>query len=143
ARRTAPWRWALPAAVAACALLVLAPALRRDAAAPTASGSIPRAVRKMPSAVIRPEIAFPSEGATVELKDPEFRWNAVESALFYEVRILGAEGDVLWTSRADSNTVRIPAGVLQSNRKYYLSVGAYLAQEQIIKLPAVGFQTTL
>jgi hypothetical protein len=143
-RKPARWRWAVSAAVAACALLALAPGLRREAAVPSpASDPGTRAVRKSPSTEVLPEIAFPREGATIGTQELEFRWNAVESALFYNVRIQGAEGDVLWTSRADGNHIRIPAGVLQPSRKYYLSVGAYLAQEKSIQLPTVGFQTTL
>ena len=133
------WRWSAIAATACIALvatfLVRQPQFR--VVPPT------DAVRKAPDRAAAPELLFPREGAGVPHGAVEFRWSPIERGLYYEVRVLSADGDLVWEGRAEGLHVRLPEKThLIAGQKYYVSVSATLADGRFLKSPLVGFQVT-
>ena len=137
-RRAPNWRWAAAAGAVACLALVMTPLLRRSEAPPKIEE--PRVVRQAPSAAIRPELQFPLDGAEVAGQNLELRWRGMEGALFYEVRILTADGDEVWKGRSDGTSVRVPDdAALAAGQKYYVWVSALLPDGKSAKSAATAF----
>lgn len=142
--RTARPAWYLGAAAAtATACIVLAVTF---GVGPPQAGQVShsRTVRSSAGrATDAPALLFPREGTIVPRSALEFRWNRVERALFYEVRVLTASGDLIWETRADQTEARVPPTVrLATGEQYYVSVSAGLPEGKTIKAPVVGFQVT-
>jgi len=102
----------------------------------------PEAVRSRTSVPLELELIHPREGAVLASRDIEFRWSPVARSLFYEVRLMTAEGALISEERAETNEFRLPGTVrLKAGEKYYVSVLAYLPDGKTIKSVTVGFET--
>ncbi len=157
-------RWQALVATAACLVIVGAVTLRRPqrpvapprpptTEAPTSRtparttlpaetpSVVPRTVRKVPAGVLPPVVILPRDGAVVSRSKLEFRWEPVEGSLDYEVRIVDAEGSVVWERRTGSPALDVPADVnLKSGRKYFVWIRAFLAGGGTVQSKAVGFR---
>jgi len=132
------WRWGMAAAAAMCLALILTFSVRspwpgRDSAIET--------VRKAPDSTAAPELLYPREGAVVARQGLVFRWRPVERSLYYDIRILSADGDLLWNARINATEAQIPESIrLAPGRKYYASLDAWLQEGKSVKCPVVGFK---
>jgi hypothetical protein len=143
------WRWAMAAAAMLVVAVSIAPLMRRSQLIetqppPVAPAPNPnpaqRSVRRLPGDSLRPDLLFPTEGAAVVPSDLEFRWTPVGTALYYEVRILSAEGEVVWETRSEGTDARPPGTLhLVPGMRYYVSVSAWLSQGKAAKSPVTGF----
>lgn len=163
------WRWEAVAAMAACAVVVTVVSLREaprqapfvspvphgEAVAPRVQA--PREVKPLapvapapaPTTVplgagVRglstPALIFPAPHATLPRPQVEFRWQTVAGALDYEVRLVTAEGDLVWEQRTEANSVKLPAGVsLVAGQKYFVWVRANLGEGKTSQSRAVAF----
>lgn len=164
--QAAPWalvpRWGLAAAVTATFALaaglwlgqpesVLSPSAPSETPAvgavtpaaqnpaPTVSPPAP-AVRHRTRPVLQPDLVGLQEGAVVPLEGAEFRWHGVDRSLFYEIRVVTADGSLLWEQRVEATHVRLPADVqLAAGQKYFVWVRAYLPEGKTLKSATVGF----
>ncbi|MET0554453.1 MAG: hypothetical protein ABW221_15520 [Vicinamibacteria bacterium] len=118
-------RWGTWAAVAAAAAVVFAIAQPRRPAAPAPSAATGLELR---GGSARPELAEPLGDA---LRWPgRLRWTASAGAGAYRVRILDAEGDLIWTSPLVTATeIPWPAEVAPRPGRFYW---------QVIALPQGG-----
>ena len=164
------WGWTTAAAVAAGVVVVAGLLVDRPGKAVEMQGSeVPVAVRPLPqgnaappTGRATPEVApgaqadgnvrnrsthasvpallFPLEGAVVDAADVQLRWKAVPEALFYDVRVLSAEGDLLWEQRVDGTQVQMPPSTLaQGQSRMFVTVRAHLPGGGTPKSPVVGF----
>ena len=161
ARWRAEWRWSAAAAAAACVVLgaivwlrqpppPLAPSGRGPAplvevapapAAIAVPSAPPRVVRNGQRASVALRLLFPREGATLPREGFDFRWTEVRGCLFYEIRLMTGEGDLLWEGRIEATQARIPANVqLTPGGKYFISVHAYLPEGKTLPATVVGFR---
>lgn len=131
------WRWGMAAAAATCFAVILTFSVR----APRPSGdSAIEQVRTAPDSNAVPELLFPREGALVARQGLAFRWRPVERSLYYDVRILSADGDPIWNARINGSEAPIPQSIrLAPGQKYYASVDAWLPEGKSVKCPIVGF----
>jgi hypothetical protein len=161
------WRWV--AATAAVAALTVAVTLRLqqpETTAPvlpppapaiqaptpqipppvTPQGSAPAAKspaveRRTPAPRGEFAVEFPADGATLTRSELQFRWKALEAALFYEVQILTEEGGLVWEGRATENHLRLPANArLAAGERYYVWVRVQLADGAQVRSRAVSFR---
>jgi hypothetical protein len=131
------WRWA--AAFAATAGLAITVTLWVRPPQPAEKEN----VRTSYVQTSAPELVVPREGAAIKRDGLEFRWTAVNRALFYEVRVLAADGDLVWQTRADRPQARPPEGVvLRAGQNYFVSVSAWLPEGKTVKSSVVGFRVT-
>ena len=101
----------------------------------------PTEVRSRPVGPGRPEPISPRPGAVVRREDLEFRWRAFPRAVFYEVRLATAEGDLVWEGRASQTSLRPPKELrLGTGQKYYVWVGAHLPEARTVQSRAVAFR---
>jgi hypothetical protein len=156
------WQWGT-AAAAACVLLLAAtlwerPRSENQPVAPTASPApapqvlarseaqpLPPAapapvVRNQVHATLAPEVVAPKPHSTVAKENLEFRWQEIKGALGYEVRVVNAEGDVLWEQRAQGHSVKVPSSLaIQPSGTYFLWVRADLPDGRAVQSKAIPF----
>lgn len=112
----------------------LAPAIRR-----TPKSAAEAAVRGAPQPDSKPLVVFPQPGAIVPASDLIIRWKPVPNAAAYEVRVVTADGDLVWRKRVQQNLVNAPKQTLRPGLKYFVWVRALLANGKTQQSPAVGF----
>ena len=155
-------RWGTAAVAAACLVLVLATNLRRQIpvppepsspaapvapipstrSAPTAQPSPPRAVRSLGKVSRELQVVHPREGDVLGPGDVVFRWRPVPGALYYQVRVVTEEGDVVWEERLEGTQLTAPSDLhLVAGQGFFLRVRAYLPDGKAITSRVVGFKT--
>jgi putative zinc finger protein len=131
------WRWAAACAATACLAIVVTLWVR---APQSADRDTVRTGYVQPAAL---ELLIPREGVALTRPAIEFRWTAVNRALFYEVRVLTADGDRVWQTRADGPEARPPGDVVfRAGQTYFVSVSAWLPEGKTVKSSIVGFRVT-
>jgi hypothetical protein len=89
---------------------------------------------------ILPDLLFPQEGSGIAPEELKFSWQAVEQSVFYEIRLVTADGSLMWEKRLEATSVRLPADVrVADGRKYFVWVRAYLPEGKTLKSSTVGF----
>ena len=136
-RAVPAWRWGAAAVATACVALTVTLWIREPRA-----GVVPQTVRSVAGhAAAVPELLSPRESSIVPRAALEFRWNRVERTLFYEVRVVSADGDLVWETRTEQAETRMPLEIrLTSGQRYYVSVSAWPPEGKTLKSPVIGFQ---
>lgn len=111
-----------------------APAVR-DKVSPKADN----AVRSISPAASLPILLSPQPNAVVHSSDFIIRWEPVTNAAVYEVRVVTADGDLVWSKRVHENSVNPPKQTLRSGLKYFVWVRVWLANGKTHQSPAIGF----
>lgn len=152
------FQWGAAAAAVAC--LVVAANLwvrqpepdTRSVAAPAkvavpATSPAPTPVPTPPQRTVRggplaaaPEPVFPRPDSTIARQDLEFRWKEIPGSLFYEVRVVTADGDVLWEAKAQGTAIRPPHDLaLTAGQKYFVWIRAHLPEGKALQSRASAF----
>lgn len=161
AGRSAPWAWQWAGAAAAIAVVAVSAALWREMqvnkpagrASPVATaqqrppagiagnpnGEAETSVRGESLPVSLPVVLSPQPGATVNASDFIIRWRPMGNAVAYEVRVVTADGSLVWRKRAREAAVRPPARILRPGRKYFVWIRALLPDGETQVSPAVSF----
>lgn len=93
-----------------------------------------RETRTIGPATLGPRFLAPDEGLAIASSDGFFRWSAVPNSLYYQLRIVSDEGDLLWQERVDGTEWTLPAGlVLSPGAEYYVRVDAYVAEAKALQ----------
>ncbi len=111
----------------------------------TSEGDPPAApeVRNIDPDAYRPQVVFPKEGSVVDLLAPQFEWSAVPGSLHYDVRIVSADGTMVWQERVQQSEWRLPAHLqLAVGEDYYFRVDAYLSQAKSLSSRHVMFRVS-
>jgi len=96
------------------------------------------AVRSISPLASLPHVLSPKPGVIVHASDFIIHWEAIPSATAYEVRVVTADGDLVWSTRVHENSTKA-SQVLRPGMKYFLWVRAFLADGKTEKSDAVGF----
>jgi len=133
----APWRWGTAAAAVSALALVLTFSMRP----PRVINPEVATFRTAPAVMNPPELLAPREGAVVGRNELEFHWRPLETSLYYELRVLTAEGDVVWEERVNGTEARMPSNIrLAAGRRYFVSVEGWLPEGKGMKSRVVAFQ---
>ncbi len=132
------WRWGM---ISAAAGLILVAAVQvwqfRTAPVPETS---PAEVRSVPCQLVAPELLSPEEGSIVGREQIDFRWREVAGAIYYEIQLVTAEGDVLWQGRTEETDALMPGTVpIAPGQEVYVWVRARLLDGKTLKSDTVGF----
>jgi len=86
-------------------------------------------------------LLFPAENAALSPQDLKLQWSAIPGAAYYEAQVMTDEGDVAWSARTGSTSVRLPGdgASLRAGKKYFVWIRAYLAGGGTVKSAAVSF----
>jgi hypothetical protein len=155
----AAWMWASVAA--AIAVVAISVAVRREAwpnhaeerPAIVAIAQQPQApdtpnnsnsetetsVRSGAPPVSLPAVLSPQPGATVHASDFIIRWEPIANAAAYEVRVVTADGDLVWRKHVQKTSVDPPKQTLRPGMKYFVWVRALLPDGKTQQSAAVSF----
>ena len=137
AKPPAPARTRFSAAWAVAAVLVLA------VSTVILLGSRPEPppeVRSIDPAPLRPSILSPVDGDSIESSELLIRWTEVTDSLHYEVRVVNAEGFIVWQDRVEDTELQPPVReLLKPGMSYYVRVDAYLAETNNVSSEHVLF----
>lgn len=97
------------------------------------------AVRSLSPPASLPVVLSPQAGAIVHASDFSIRWGAVPDAVAYEVRVVSAEGDLIWQTRLRGKSADPPKQTLRPGQKYFVWVRASLRDGKTLQSAAVGF----
>lgn len=135
-----------PPAPAAPAAIVPAPSLPAPVPATPAAARQPAlrpapAVRNSMGAPMAFHLLFPAENATLSPRDLTLQWSAIAGATYYEAQVMTEEGNVAWSARTGTTSVRLPGddASLQAGKKYFVWIRAYLSGGGTVKSAAVSF----
>jgi hypothetical protein len=99
-----------------------------------------RLTRNLNPDVLKPRILTPSNGTTVKTDALVFSWSEVPGSLYYDVRIVTDEGDLIWQAQAENTEVGLPEHLhLKPDTEYFFRVDAYLASAKRISSQHVLF----
>ena len=88
-----------------------------------------------------PKILTPDEGAFFDVGNTLFHWTEIPGSLYYDIRIVTWEGDMVWQERVNDTEWGLPDKIeLESGVEYYVRVDAYLAEAKSISSPHVLFK---
>ena len=74
-------------------------------------------------------ILSPVEGARIEADDLKIRWTEVRGSLHYDVRVVTAEGFLVWNDRVEDTELTPPVDIrLEPGMDYFVRVDAYMAE---------------
>lgn len=111
-----------------------APSIRDNAAS-----AADTAVRSASPPESQPIVLSPQPDAIVRGSDFTIRWQPIPDSESYEVRIVTADGDLVWRKRVRGNSVNPPKQTLQPGSKYFVWVRAWLAKGKSQQSQAIGF----
>jgi hypothetical protein len=139
------WRTRLPTTAALAASLVLAVTilLFKLAApmAPPADLSEPRSTRNTDSGAITPQLLSPAEGSQIVPAEQVFSWTEVPGSLFYDVRLVDADGELMLRERVEGTRWLIPEHLsLVPESEYYVRVDAYLDDARFLSSEHIVFR---
>jgi hypothetical protein len=159
-----PWRWVLAPALATIivgsAVLLKSPQPARfappEVAAPAVLGTSPLAsapaakresrstkppeVRSLKTPTRALQLLEPRSGSIVQGERLRFRWNAVASASYYEIRVVNSEGDPVWQAESTEPNAKVPADLSLQSGKYFVWVRAYLSNGRTLKSETIAFR---
>lgn len=99
-----------------------------------------RLTRNLNPDILEPRILSPSNGAKVQPEALTFSWSEVPGSLYYDVRIVTDEGDLIWQAQAEGTEVGLPEQLhLKPDTEYFFRVDAYLASAKRISSKHVLF----
>jgi len=100
-----------------------------------------RETRNMDPGEIGPSFLSPLEGMTIIPDDGVFNWTPVRDSLYYQLRIVSDEGDLVWQERVDGTQWALPSGLsLLPGAEYFVRVDAYLAEAKALNSDYVLFR---
>jgi len=117
--------------------------------APPARNTSPKGRVQPPAAPVRgaevnglsPKLLFPQSGAVLRRSELEFRWQPISDAIFYEVFVVTAAGDLVVEKRSEDARLTLSADVpLVSGSKYFVWVRAHFREGKTAKSEVVSFR---
>ena len=98
-------------------------------------------VRSKTAADPLPKLISPQDGAVVRREDLEFRWEPVSDAIFYDVRIMSAEGNLVFVEQTEDTRLKPDSTApLVPGTKYFVVARAHLRQGKAAKSSVVSFR---
>lgn len=134
--RPAVGRWATAAVLVLAVALVLVIAPERATSPAPNLKDRPRITRSIDMPATSSD-----RGISILSRKDVFQWAAVPDSLFYEVRIVTDEGDLIWKERARAANWELPLELaLEHGREYFVRVDAYLSESESIRSDYVPFR---
>lgn len=142
--RHRPWFGRMPVAAAMAATVVLAVGvLLFNFDTVTSPGAKPAefpTTRYADTGAMNPRLLAPTAGSLIVPAEQVFHWTEVPGSLFYDVRLVDPEGELLLRERVEATRWLIPESLaLHAGGEYYVRVDAYLDDERFLSSEHVVF----
>jgi putative zinc finger protein len=115
--------------------LASAPAAKRES-----RSTKPPEVRSLKTPTRALQLLEPRSGSIVPGERLRFRWRAVATASYYEVRVVNSEGDPVWRAESTEPNAKVPADLSLQPGKYFVWVRAYLSNGRTLKSETIAFR---
>ena len=130
-------RWAVAAAAVLAVGLVFQQLVPRQ---DTGLQGEPRQVRYSDRNARQPLVLAPEEGSAIFPSEQVFRWTEVSGSLFYDVRLVSPDGDLIVRERVQDTRWLIPENLgLEAGMEYFVRVDAYLNDSKFLSSEHVVF----
>jgi len=97
--------------------------------------------RNIDPGTMGPRFLSPLEGMTITPNGGMFNWTAIPDSLYYQVRIVSDEGDLVWQERVAGTQWGLPSELsLAPGAVYFVRVDAYLAEAKTLNSDYVLFR---
>lgn len=97
-------------------------------------------LRKLGPHVSAPAILSPAEGAPMTVGNQVIRWSEATGSLYYDVRVVSDDGQLIWTERVEATETRLPENLnLEPGIEYFVRVDAYLSEARKVSSRHVLF----
>jgi hypothetical protein len=97
-------------------------------------------IRRLKSLEYTPSILSPHPGSIVPREQLEFRWNGVRGSIYYHIRVLTPDGDLVWEGDSTATQTKFPRRVILESGKYFVLVSAVPKNGRAVKSRPVEFQ---
>jgi hypothetical protein len=151
--------WPAAAAGAACVLIVTLwirspqqvnlPSTPPAANAPTViAKSEPTPALRQPSGQVErnlaasshlPVLIFPQENKVLMPQQLEFKWKAIPQSRYYEIRVVTADGDLVWSAQSENLNLKPPSDLELKDGAYFAWISAYVENGPVQKSAPVRF----
>jgi hypothetical protein len=151
--------WPVVAAGAACALIVALwlrypqqvnwPSTPPVATAPTViAKSEPAPALRQPSGEVErnvaasshlPVLIFPQKNAVLTPQQLQFKWKAIPQSRYYEIRVVTADGDLVWSAQSENLNLKPPRDLELKDGAYFVWISAYVESGPVQKSAPVRF----
>ena len=151
--------WPAVAAGAACALIiglwirspqqVNLPSTTPAATAPTViAKSEPAPALSHPSGEVErnitasshlPVLIFPQENNVLTPQRLEFKWKAIPQSRYYEIRVVTADGDLVWSAQSENLNLKPPRDLKLKDGAYFVWISAFVESGPVQKSAPVRF----
>ncbi len=136
-------KWATAAVVTIALFAILNQVSNRESGSAEGLQPIPgetRQIRNIDTAYPGPIVLYPAEGSIVQPGELTVRWTRVPGSLYYDVRLVNAEGLLLWQQRVKETAADLSGQLeLVSGAPYFVRVDAYLAEAKSVSSGHVKF----
>jgi hypothetical protein len=116
------------------------PIVLEDGTQPSAGAPTREIVRTQAPPQLSPSIISPKADSAVTRKSLGFYWTAVPHTAYYQVRIVTAEGELVWEGQSNGTRLELPSDTALHNGKYFVLVSAVLENGHVMKSDPVRFQ---
>ena len=97
------------------------------------SSGMLRETRNINPGAMVPNFLSSHDGMIVIPGDGAFRWTPVPDSLYYQLRIVSDEGDLVWQGRVNSTQWNLPLNLsLSPGAEYFVRVDAYLTEAKAL-----------
>ena len=142
-RHTAAWAAAAMVIITLFTVIVREPGLTpgtHNQLPPSSHEEGARQLRNINQSHPAPTILVPVNGTRIRPEDLTIRWSSVPGSLYYDVRVVTAEGFIVWQDRIEANQSQLPADLnLLFGNPYFVRVDAYLAEAKRLSSQHVQF----
>jgi len=115
------------------------PGMESPIGSPVQSGNL-RETRTFESPARGPSILSPREGQNTR-PNSLITWTTVPHSLYYRVRVVADDGDLVWQERVEGTEWRLPAGLgLEPETEFYVRIDAYLTETKSLQSEYVLFR---
>lgn len=99
-----------------------------------------RDTRSIDTRALVPDLLEPAAGSVLETEDATFRWRELPGSLYYDIRLVTAQGDLVWEERVNDTRWNLPVEVrLEDGADYFVRVDAFLAEGKRVSSRHVQF----
>jgi Putative zinc-finger len=86
-----------------------------------------------------PVLIFPQKNNVLTPQQLEFKWKAIPQSRYYEIRVVTADGDLVWSAQSENLNLRPPSDLELKDGAYFVWISAYVESGPVQKSAPVRF----
>jgi Putative zinc-finger len=86
-----------------------------------------------------PVLIFPQKDNVLTPQQLEFKWKAIPQSRYYEIRVVTADGDLVWSAQSENLNLKPPSDLELKDGAYFVWISAYVESGPVQKSAPVRF----